>query len=53
MRYANTANSGRGRARKIMMYTPVFLGAILMVLPYYWMVIGAFKSLPRIAGGAA
>ena len=48
MRYANTANSGRKRAQKIMTYAPVFLGAILMVLPYYWMVIGAFKSLPEL-----
>ena len=36
------------RVLKLLPYAPILLGAILMVLPYYWMVIGAFKSLPEL-----
>ena len=38
----------RERVLKLLPYAPILLGAILMVLPYYWMVIGAFKSLPEL-----
>lgn len=38
----------RERVRTLLPYAPILLGAILMVLPYYWMVIGAFKSLPEL-----
>lgn len=42
------ANIESERSRKVLTYTPVLLGAVLMVLPYYWMVIGALKSLPEL-----
>ena len=42
------ARVGRERTQKVLTYTPVLLGAVLMVLPYYWMAIGAFKSLPEL-----
>lgn len=29
-------------------YVPLFIAAILMIVPYYWMVIGAFKSVPEL-----
>lgn len=29
-------------------YTPVLFMAFLMILPYYWMVIGAFKPVPEL-----
>ena len=38
----------RERVRTLLPYAPILLGAILMVLPYYLMVIGAFKSLPEL-----
>ena len=43
-----TAKIRRERVLKLLPYAPILLGAILMVLPYYWMVIGAFKSLPEL-----
>ena len=33
---------------KYLPYIPLLLGAVLMVAPYYWMAIGAFKSLPEL-----
>ena len=29
-------------------YMPLMLAAIVMIVPYYWMVIGAFKSVPEL-----
>jgi multiple sugar transport system permease protein len=29
-------------------YVPLLLAAVVMILPYYWMVIGAFKSFPEL-----
>lgn len=29
-------------------YIPLFFAAVLMIIPYYWMVIGAFKSVPEL-----
>ena len=29
-------------------YIPLLLAAVIMIAPYYWMVIGAFKSLPEL-----
>lgn len=43
-----TAKIRRERVLELLPYAPILLGAILMVLPYYWMVIGAFKSLPEL-----
>lgn len=36
------------RVFKFLPYTVVLLAAVLMIIPYYWMVIGAFKSLPEL-----
>jgi len=30
-------------------YLPLLLGAFIMIVPYYWMVIGAFKTYPELA----
>lgn len=38
----------RDRIFKALPYIFVLLGAVIMVIPYYWMVIGAFKSLPEL-----
>ena len=29
-------------------YIPLILAALIMIIPYYWMVIGAFKSVPEL-----
>jgi multiple sugar transport system permease protein len=29
-------------------YIPLLLAAVIMMIPYYWMVIGAFKSVPEL-----
>jgi multiple sugar transport system permease protein len=31
-----------------LVYAPVFFMAFLMILPYYWMLIGAFKPVPEL-----
>ncbi|MBK8138100.1 MAG: carbohydrate ABC transporter permease [Chloroflexi bacterium] len=36
------------RVFRFLPYTVVLLAAVLMIIPYYWMVIGAFKSLPEL-----
>jgi multiple sugar transport system permease protein len=33
---------------RIIPYVPLLFMALLMIIPYYWMVIGAFKSLPEL-----
>lgn len=38
----------RDRLIRIIPYIPLLFGAFLMMMPYYWMLIGAFKSLPEL-----
>lgn len=36
------------RVIRVLQYVPLILLAIVMIAPYYWMVIGAFKSVPEL-----
>lgn len=42
------AKSGLTRVLDKVVYIPVLFMAFLMIVPYYWMVIGAFKPVPEL-----
>src|SRR5262245_16853773 len=39
----------RDRFFMVTPYIPVFILAAIMIVPYYWMVLSAFKTLPELA----
>lgn len=38
----------RDRIFKVLPYFPLIIAAIIMIIPYYWMIIGAFKSISEL-----